>query len=615
MRQMLQNPIPIFLKVGLLLLLAFEAQPLFAQTLTLVFPQIAVGDGFTTTITLVHSDERSTAAATGTITFYNPDGTLRTVTTNELGTSSSFNVTVPYQGVLVLTLASTDPLAVGSAKYVGTGVAVQGIATFRTGSTIVGGLAAPMTNRAWVLIESTSGFGTGVAITNPGVSSINITLSLRDSNGAVTETSNPPELNPMVPDGHYAKFIGTEMGFSSSGPQNGSLEIMVNGAGSFSALPLNIANDLISSSALITAQADAPLIFPQIVDGPGWTTATRLFNPGTSTFTGTMRYFNPDGTPRSITLNRGVNSTFNVSIPPLGTDVLQSTGSSPEIVVGMARLDAQASVGGVSTIFTGINHLGVPPALPMRSGRMAVDTVNGNTGFAVSGTGGAQANISLTLQDAQGGGAQTVSPPELNPLDGDGQFARFVNEVGFSDTAGRADSSVLLQDTASGTFAPLVLLITDGNISSAAIARQVTSDAVTDWAGAHSGQWNNTTFGSSGSITLTITIDVPSQTGTLTMDLGGGVFGGGDPPPETFTGPLTASGGFADTSTSPLFGERTVTVTSDGTISLRAYNVPSAFIAYLTLDGFFTPQGGFTGAYEVGAPAGGVLAVGTWNAN
>ena len=582
-------------------------------TQTLVFPQIAVGGGFQTTITLIHSDERSTAAATGTLSFFNQDGTARTITSTELGTGSSFAVTVPYQGVTVITLTSSDAVVVGMGKFVGAGIAVQGMATFRALLGVVGGLAADVTNIGYIPLETSTGFGTGVAITNPGVSSINLTLRIRNSNGTVAETSTPAELNPLVPNGHYAKFAGPEMGFSSTIPADSSLEIAVNGSGNFAALALLLGNNLLSSSSVITEDVNSPVIFPQIADGGGFTTITRMFNPGSSTFTGTIRYFNPDGTARSIALDgRGTSTSFSLSIPAKGTATLKTTGAASAVSVGMARVESETPLGGVSTIFEGLTHIGVPGTTPMRSGRIAIDTVNGNTGFALAGTGEAAVSLSLTLQDRTGGGAETVMPTGLNPLPANGQLARFVHEVGFTDTSNRPDSSILVTAT-SGSFAPLVLLqSSSGVFSSAAIARQVLLDPATDWAGAYNGSWVSTTFGSSGAVGLTIAVDVPNSTATLSMDLGGGVFGGSDPGVETFTAPMTFDG-YRSTATSTTFGVWTLLIRPDGALSIRAPNVTSVFVNSFVMDGTFTGTG-FSGTYSVvlsdGSPA-----VGTWTAN
>jgi hypothetical protein len=273
----------------------------------------------------------------------------------------------------------------------------------------------------------------------------------------------------------------------------------------------------------------------------------------------------------------------------------------------MARVDSQAPIGGVSTIFFGQTHIGVPSTAPMRAGRIAVDTVNGNTGFAV-GNAGSSVNLTLKLQDKDGAGTQTVQPAVLNPLPGNGQLARFVTELGFTNSQNRADSSMAIEVNGAGTFVPLVLLERMGVFSSGAIARR-TLFMASQYSGNYSGQWNNLTFGSTGGMTLSVTINSQTNSAGFTLDLNGSVFGGGDPPAETYSGNFTDAE-FRSTSTSAVFGERLLVVRADGTMSLRAFDVPGS-ISWFTMDGQFTGTT-MNGTYVVGFP-GGTTANGTWN--
>src|SRR5688572_22870580 len=48
------------------------------------FPQVAAGGGYSTTITLMHTDARRETPAVGKLRFFLPDGSPRTVNTQEL---------------------------------------------------------------------------------------------------------------------------------------------------------------------------------------------------------------------------------------------------------------------------------------------------------------------------------------------------------------------------------------------------------------------------------------------------------------------------------------------------------------------------------------------------
>jgi hypothetical protein len=69
-----------------------------------------------------------------------------------------------------------------------------------------------------------------------------------------------------------------------------------------------------------------------------------------------------------------------------------------------------------------------------------------------------------------------------------------------------------------------------------------TAAVAQSFAGAWHGTWSNTTFGTSGAVTLSLGFDLPNQRATGTLDLDGSVFGLGDPPAETITGTLTPQG-------------------------------------------------------------------------
>jgi hypothetical protein len=480
----------------------------------LFFPQIAVGGGFATTVTLIHTDERSTAgAATGTLQFFNPDGTPRTVTTNELGAGSSFSITIPVGGVRVVTITSTGNVAVGAARFNISGVAVGGVATYTFGAAIVGVNAAEPTTNAFIPLNTAPGFDNGVAIQNTSTTAENILFFLLNQDGTIDQES--PNVVNLPINGQYAQLVES-LGFTNPIKPNATLWVAIyydqtlapKSSPSFGVLPLVIGNGLISSGAIVTQdQVDiqAPIFFPQVVDGSGDTTVFRIFNPFSSTATGNMSFYNQNGSPRTIGIvGQGTATSFAFSIPPDGTLVWQTDGNSPGVGVGMARVDSTSPLGGVSTIYLGNIHIGVPSSLPMRSARIAINTSNGmNTGFAVSNAGSATTNLKLTLQDRQGANAQTIQQGVLNPLAVNGQYAEFATDVPFAGVSGRADSSILIEPAAGGTFVPLALLTNNGVFSTTATARQRLFDSST-FTGNYSGTWSLPTSGISGIMSFQI---------------------------------------------------------------------------------------------------------------
>ena len=110
----------------------------------------------------------------------------------------------------------------------------------------------------------------------------------------------------------------------------------------------------------------------------------------------------------------------------------------------------------------------------------------------------------------------------------------------------------------------------------------------TAYAGTWLGQWHNTTFGSSGDASATITVDTGAMTFTMVSDLDGLVFGSSDPPPETYTGSYDADG--VDlTATSQTFGTTHITVTPDGHISGMSSDIPNPGIDTVSYTGTITP--------------------------
>ena len=105
-----------------------------------------------------------------------------------------------------------------------------------------------------------------------------------------------------------------------------------------------------------------------------------------------------------------------------------------------------------------------------------------------------------------------------------------------------------------------------------------------------SGSWNNTTFSSTGTASLTITGDSYNQTYSGTSIVNGNVFGGAAPPAEMYANIFTPSGGTYTTHSS-FYGDVTITALPNGTITGAAENVPSASVSRATFTGTVSPPG------------------------
>ena len=121
-------------------------------------------------------------------------------------------------------------------------------------------------------------------------------------------------------------------------------------------------------------------------------------------------------------------------------------------------------------------------------------------------------------------------------------------------------------------------------------------------AGRYRGEWNNTTFGSSGAIVVEFSVDAATATATPTIDLGGFVFGGDDPPAASFVIDLRDEPPYAVDS--PLLGGVTASLDADGTFTITTEDAPSDRIGAVTIEGLFDAAGGGTPSASMGnAPA------------
>lgn len=107
------------------------------------------------------------------------------------------------------------------------------------------------------------------------------------------------------------------------------------------------------------------------------------------------------------------------------------------------------------------------------------------------------------------------------------------------------------------------------------------------FAGTYNGSWTNQTFGSKGSITAVIALDRPTLTLSAMVTVGGNVFGGPPPPPETFSGKLGDLGSLGFSGHSPTFGDFTVTATGPAFV-MKAQNVPGGRVDHFEADGLLT---------------------------
>ncbi|MGQ0825365.1 MAG: hypothetical protein ACT4OX_10125 [Actinomycetota bacterium] len=132
--------------------------------------------------------------------------------------------------------------------------------------------------------------------------------------------------------------------------------------------------------------------------------------------------------------------------------------------------------------------------------------------------------------------------------------------------------------------------------------------------GDYSGTWTNTTFGSTGSLDLTLTVDEAAGTVSADLDLGGNVFGGSDPAEESLAISIDIGNLEAPvTTTSATFGDLTITAAADGSVTIEAPDVPGDRVATFSAQAQLTGTA-FEGDYQVGFEDASPAANGTFSA-
>ncbi|HYK92218.1 MAG TPA: amidohydrolase family protein [Acidobacteriota bacterium] len=256
----------------------------------MLFPHIAVGDGFSTVFTL------SNAGGTvleGTLLLTSPAGTgmevglessgpsskAASIRTRTLATGSSVPITIPPGGTSFITASAQnlfDSIRTGWARVESYGGSLGGVATFkrvnREGilTTNAGVLSAAAASVATIPIDDDRAGGryTGFAIANPGAESISIKGLVADSNQIATTGTFTLSLGPAQQCAQFV-FQCTEM------PERfrGSLILTAEGGKRFSVVALLEHSGLFSAIPAIPSmpapQSVLALVNARVIDGTG----------------------------------------------------------------------------------------------------------------------------------------------------------------------------------------------------------------------------------------------------------------------------------------------------------------------------------------------------------
>jgi len=148
-----------------------------------------------------------------------------------------------------------------------------------------------------------------------------------------------------------------------------------------------------------------------------------------------------------------------------------------------------------------------------------------------------------------------------------------------SNTVATVDQSGLV--TAAGEGTATITATVDGVDGTAQVTVPLNIPSL---AGNWSGVWVNTTFGSTGPVTIVIAVDEQAKTVQFTLDVDGPAFGGGDPPPVTYNGTY-ADGVMTVSGTNASFGDLNLTWSADAVNGTLTNLPPASGINSVTLAG------------------------------
>jgi hypothetical protein len=281
------------------------------QTLTPVyFPQLAIGGGFTTTVVLLNT---STSTETGSIALFSDTGAPLVLQRVNGPSASLFPYSIPPAGSLVFqtdgSLSPTQVGWIGVAPTPGTNAPVgAGIFSYSPQGILVtesGVPSAVPTANAFLYIDTSNGHDTGIALVNPGSVDATVTVRAFQTDGTTSAGNGPATLR--LPAGGYKAAFADQLIEGLPGGFKGVAQIT--STSRIVALTLRSLTNSRNETLLTTfpvadanQAAPAPIVFPQIADGLGFTTQFIFISAGGAASANvTLR--DDNGAPMAIGLN------------------------------------------------------------------------------------------------------------------------------------------------------------------------------------------------------------------------------------------------------------------------------------------------------------------------
>jgi hypothetical protein len=289
---------------------------------------------------------------------------------------------------------------------------------------------------------------TGIAVVNYGLTTANVTYTLRDPTGNTLSVGH----GTIAAGNHFARFIDqlNQVAPDFNLPANfqnttqfGTLEIDSDQPLSVLALrgTNNQRNEFLMTTTPTADLAQPfsydPVYFAQFADGGGYTTSVILVNTSDTTETGTLQILDNNGNPLVANQVGGTtNSSFRYSIPSGGAFHFQTDGSPATTNVGWVQLTPDflnpTPIGsGVFSYNPGstlVSESGIPAAVPTTHARVFVDlSGNHDTGLAIANVNSAAASITINAYQNDGVTSVGTSQGPLQ-LVGNGHASEFADQ-------------------------------------------------------------------------------------------------------------------------------------------------------------------------------------------
>ena len=359
-----------------------------------------------------------------------------------LPTSGGYSNTTQGSGGLYVGHAIMDPSA---------GAAQAGLAIFalRQNNITVSEAAVPASARmrsGRIYAEIGGAVNTGIAISNPNASPVNIAFFTTDTNGVdrpggsltlgpseqIARFLNQPPFN--TGGGAIAATFRGTLTFTASDPVGAiALRGFTNERSEFLITTLPVLD--LSASA-----STAPVLFPHFAAGDGWTTQLVLVNPSDEALSGTLTFRNPSsGAPLTLAVDGSTASSFTYSVAGKSSRRLATTvtaGLQNGSVQLVPAAGQSAPVGLVVFSFRAggitISEAGVP-TVAANSRFLLYAEASGTfgqpgsvqPGLALANASANPVVVSIVATNLQG---QQVGQGSVN-LAGNGQSAVFLNQI------------------------------------------------------------------------------------------------------------------------------------------------------------------------------------------